>query len=64
MTNPKPWDFAAGQTHVQIETVTYGGDVVGIIAAIPLTCPDAEQIAEAICHAHNHEIDQESEERS
>ena len=46
------WDFATGQDYVRIEAVK-GNKVIGLIAEIPLTCSEAEKIAETICLAHN-----------
>lgn len=52
MTSSAAWDYATGQKYVRIEA--FDGDVVlWLVAEIPLTCPDAERIAEDICNAHN-----------
>lgn len=47
------WDFATGQEVVRIEAVE-NDEVLGLIVEIPLSCPNAEWIAETICNAHNH----------
>lgn len=52
-TDIRPWEFSVGQTHVKIEEVTLAGEVVGMVAVIPLTCPRAKFIAEEVCYAHN-----------
>jgi hypothetical protein len=46
------WDFATGQEYVAIQQFR-GDELIKLIAEIPLSCLDAEKIAETICGEHN-----------
>ena len=50
------WDYSTGQEFVQIERVSWGGDVLGVVCEIRLA-PGVEELVEKIVAAHNADLD-------
>lgn len=47
------WQLTMNGENVTIQEIGADGSVVDLIAAIPISCPNAEAIAQAIVDAHN-----------